>query len=358
MASLSDAKLFAWIEHLEHCPSCRARLSGRSPGDTIYQEALERTSTHAIAAAPCIEDEKNAAPDHLVELLQLSAIDRAAAVAREPRFKTYSLASYILERSETAVSYNPQLALVLARLARSITVQIDSRTCGGAEALADLGAYSLAMEGNAQRVCGNMAIALAALARARQIQARGGVDPDLTGRINLIEASLRRDLRQTQEALSLVKRAAETFRILKDHERWLWSQINHGNIFIVQGEFDRACTHLGETLSQTNDPKVLFVIRHNLTSALALAGRASEASRLHDETQELYDRFSAPLITSRRRWLEALIARGLGEERRAGSLLEEVSAELDERGYAFDAALVRLDLGKVRARQGEPLRVC
>lgn len=357
MASLSDAQLFAWIEHLEHCPSCRARLSGRLPGDTMYQEILDRASTQTLAASSRIAAEVSSAPDRLTELLNFSVSDRALAIAREPRFKNYSLANYILDISETAVAYNPQLVLLLARLARSITVHIDPRTCGGTEALADLGAYALAREGNAQRVSGDMTAALATFARARMVQTRGGVDPDLTGRINSLESSLRRDLRQPQEALSLLCRAAETFLALEDHERWLLTQINCANAFIVQEEFEHACTLLGDLLSQTRDPQSIFLIRHNLTSALAFAGRASEASRLHEETRELYERFSAPLIKSRRRWIEAIIARGLGEDQRAGSLLEEVSAELDERGYTFDAALVRLDLGKVRASQGSE-RVC
>jgi len=356
MGTLSDTQLFAWIEHLEHCPSCRARLGGLSPIDAMYQDVFDRALLRALAAVPCIAEERNTAPIDLAHLLKLPALARTLAVAAEPRFKTYSLASYILATSESTVSQNPRLALEMARLARFISTQIDPRTCGGTEALADLRAYALAMEGNAQRVCGDMAAALANFDRARNVQKRGSIDPDLIGRIDIAESSLRRDLRQTQDALTLLDRAAETFLSLEDHEHWLHTEINRANALIVQEEFDLACALLNEILPKANDPRLILFIRHNMASALASSGRHQEASRLLEESRELHIRFSNPLFASRRLWLEGLIACGLGEDRLATNLLNQAGTDLAERGYAFDAALARLDLRKLQARRrAEPV---
>ncbi len=359
MGFLSDDQLSAFVEHLEGCPLCQARLTRRMQVDAAHEESLACAVAHALEVAPCVAAQRDAAPARFAELLELPASGFFATVAVEPRFQTYSLANYVLERSERDVSHNPMLALVMARLARAITVRIDPRTCGGMEALADLGAYSLAMEGNVQRVCGRWPSALVAFARAREVQKRGGSDPDLMAKIDLMEASLLRDLRQIREALSLLDRAENAFLVLGDRERCLWTQINRANVSLVQGKPDGATAILEKLLGTTNDPQITLVIRHNLAWALAQAGQAREAARLHEETRDLCLRFSDPLNMSRRLWLEGVVAGGLGQDRRARSLLQKASDNLSERGYAFDAALARLDLAKVQARRsGEPLHTC
>lgn len=106
-------------------------------------------------------------------------------------------------------------------------------------ALADLGAYALAREGNAQRVCGEMAVALTAISRAREAQKRGGVDPHWAAQIDLMESSLRRDLGQLHTALNLLDRAAESFLELGELDLWAQAQINRSNVFQVQESSSR-----------------------------------------------------------------------------------------------------------------------
>lgn len=293
----------------------------------------------------------------LEEILSLPAPDRGAALARAPRFLTYPLASLALERSEKVISCDPGLALALTRISRTAATRIDPRTCGGPEAVADLGAYALAMEGNVQRVRGDMAVALTAIERSRELQELGGIDPDLIARIDLMEASLRRDLRQFDSALVLLDRATEVFLALGEHKRWLQAQINRANVFIVMKEFDEAALIL-DSLGETSDPQMTFLIRHNLASVLAFAGRGQEAQRMLEETRGFYLQFSDPLIANRRLWLEGIIAAGLGQDERAGSLLFDAAADLEKRGYAFDAALARHDLGRIQFHRGEPPYTC
>ncbi|HYU35918.1 MAG TPA: hypothetical protein VEW48_27485 [Thermoanaerobaculia bacterium] len=327
--------------------------------ETVYRESLDNAIAHALEVAPSIAAQRDAAPLLLAELLELPDSTHATAVATERRFQTYSLASYVLEKCKKTVSCNLKLALAMARLARVITRQIDPRTCGGIDALADLGAYALAMEGNVQRVCGHWPAAIASFARAREVQKRGGTDPDLMARINLLESSLRRDMRQFREALQLLDRVAEVCAALDDEEQLLRSQINRANLFLVQRELDGAGAILEEILSKTNDPQSILLIRHNLATTLVSAGRAKEAARLIEENRGLYLRFSDPLLNNRRLWLEGRVAREFGQDRHARSLLQEASNDLDERGYAFDAALARLDLAKLQAEhEGEPLYPC
>jgi tetratricopeptide (TPR) repeat protein len=314
---------------------------------------MERTYEKILDRAAA---ERGAAPERLKELLKQPLSERLMAIATKPRFQTHALAVYILEKSETVVFHQPRAALELTRLARAVTSQIDPRTCGGREALADLAAYTLAKEGNVQRVCGEMGAALMAFARAREAQKYGGVDSQLEAKISVMEASLRRDLGQLHRALSLLDRATAVFLELSEPELWSQAQVNRSNVFQVREDFDKAATILEDAMEKASTPYTLLCIRHNLIHLLACSGRPCEAARLLEKSRGLFQWLSDPLSKSRRLWVEGLIACGLGEEKLAEHLLDEAGSSLDERGYAFDAALARLDLGKLRARRrAEPV---
>jgi len=316
----------------------------------LVQAALSRTSRAA--------EDRAAAPAHLAALLALPASERERAVVVDPRYQTYALGSYTLDRCEKALAYDPALARELARLARAIAVQADPLACGGSAALADLEAYALAMEGNALRVAGELRDAFQAFMEAREAQERGGADPDLSARVDYLEASLRRDLRQFGASLHLLDRAGKVFQALRDRNQMARTIINRANVYIVQGEFAQAAATLEGALEFSCEPSLALVVRHNLIDILAKSGRASEASRLFEESREVYTQFSDPLTTSRRLWVEGIIARELGEDLEfSESRLNEAIERLTAAGYGLDAALAALDLVTVYAARGEAAKV-
>jgi len=316
----------------------------------LVQTALSRTSRAS--------EERNTAPTQLAELLALPPQEREIAVVLDPTYQTYALASYTLERCEKAVTYDPALARELARLARGIAMQADPLACGGAAALADLEAYALAMEGNSLRVAGELREAFQMFMEARQVEERGGADPDLGARIDFAEASLRRDLRQFGAAHHLLDRSGKVFRALKDRNQTARTLINRANVYIVQGEFAQAAATLEGALDFSCEPSLALIVRHNLIDILAKSGRAQEASRLFAESRELYLQFSDPLTTSRRLWVEGIIARELGEDLElAETRLTEVIDRLTTYGYGLDAAVAGLDLVTVYAARGQSAQV-
>ncbi|HYU35917.1 MAG TPA: hypothetical protein VEW48_27480 [Thermoanaerobaculia bacterium] len=331
-----------------------------APDGEIDASALDRSLELALSCAGRVREERATAPTHLAELLALPALDRETAVVVNPRYQSYTLAAYILERCAKAVFHDPALARELARLARAIAAQTDPRSCGGAAALADLEAYALAMEGNALRVAGELRDGLVAFMQAREIEEKGGADPDLAARIDLLEASLRRDIRQFGAALTLLDRAAATFATLRDREQMARVLINRANVFLVQRDLDKVLTTLKEALPLADDNWLGLFIRHNLIMAFADCGKAREAADLYEQSRNLYLQFPDPLTTSRRLWAEGLIARELGDLGTAHRLLSESAERLAEQGYGFDAALAGLELVAVYAKQGnadEVLRV-
>lgn len=304
-----------------------------------------------------IAEEKAMAPELLDELLALSGSEREKAIAVEPRFQTYSLASHALQRCGKAVFHDPAYARELAQIARTISNQTDPRYCGGAAALADLQAYSMAMEGNALRVSGDLDAALTRFDEARQLQERGGADPDLAARIDRLEASLRRDLRHFEIALRLLDRAAKTFSALQDHDQRARTVINRSNVYLVKGDFEQAIVTLQGVLDATCSSELALTVRHNLIDILAKSGRAQEAAVLFEETRPLYREHKEPLTTCRRIWVEGIIARELGNLEVASNLLQRASEGLAEHGYSAGAALAGLDLVAVYAMQDQATEV-
>jgi tetratricopeptide (TPR) repeat protein len=322
-----------------------------------YEGAFGRAFRKTCQHLARIEADHSAAPEHLAELLALARPERERALASSSRFHSYVLATHAMKRSERECLRAPARARELARLARSVVGHIDPRTCGGPEAVNDLHAGALAAEGNALRVCGNFRGALEAFAGARAIQRRGGVDPDLSPTIDLLESSLRRDLWQFGWALALLDRASEAFLSLEEPYRVAQTTINRANVYIVKGDWTRATALLRSAIDSDLDFEFALAARHNLADTLVKAGCAREAAQVFAATRSLYDLCTDTVMTSRRLWLEGLIARELGEDlQHANDLLEQATDNLMVLGYAWDAGLAELDLKTTRKRQADSTR--
>lgn len=332
------------------------RLAGGSV--LADDEALDQVLSRVLGRTSRVAAEKASAPAQLAELLAMPNHERETAVASQARFHTYSLASYTLERCEKVVFHDPAMAGELARLARTVAEQADPRECGGTAALADLVAYAMAMEANAARVGGNLHEAFSMFLQSRHTQDHGGADPDLSSRIDLLEASLRRDLRQFPAAFELLDRAERGFVALNDRNLQARVIINRANVYLVTRELAQVVENLRKALPLAQDPWLALIVRHNLIFALVECGCAREAADLYDSSRDLYLLYNDPLTVSRRMWAEGLIARELEEDLdKAERLLTQVMDRLTEHGYALDAAVAGLDLVMVYARRGENAQV-
>jgi hypothetical protein len=321
-------------------------------------ESLSQVLAKVLGQTSRVAAEKASAPEQLAELLAMPNHERESAVATQARFQTYSLASYTLERCEKVVFHDPAMAGELARLARTVAEQTDPRECGGTAALADLEAYAMAMQANAARVGGDLQEAFSTFLLSRRTQDRGGADPDLSARIDLLEASLRRDMRQFAAAFELLDRAERGFVALNDRNLQARVIINRANVFLVTRELDRVVENLRKALPLANDPWLALIVRHNLIFALVECGCAREAADLYESSRDLYLQYNDPLTANRRLWAEGLIARELEEDLdKAEKLLTQVMDRLAEHGYPLDAAVAGLDLVMVHARRGENAQV-
>lgn len=337
-----------------------ADLPGSGDGGSILEdpEAMDAVLKAVLSRTSKVAEERAAAPAQLAELLAMPNPERETAVTLQTRFQTYSLAAYTLERCEKVVFHDPLMAGSMARLARAVTQLADPRSCGGSAALADLEAYAMAMEGNAARVAGDLPTAFNKFLDSRHAQDRGGADPDLSARIDILESSLRRDLRQFPIAFHLLDRAERGFVALNDSNMQALAIINRANVFLVMRELGQVIDNLRQALPLAQDPWLALMVRHNLILALAECGEASEAASLFESSEQLYLQFNDPLTVSKRIWAKGLIARELDADlSNAEQLLGQAMAKLAEHGYSYDAALAGLDLAAAYARLGKSAEV-
>lgn len=323
------------------------KLARAVVSDTGDESSLAQDSFNLFSG---ITRDKTAAPARLSELLACSSVDRQRALRSDPRYQTYALAAYTLQRCEQAIGHSPGMSIELARLARLIVAQLDRRTCGGSAALADLGAYTLAMEGNAFRVSGSFQRATERFARAREIQGRGGADPDLTARVNRLESSLRRDLGQLDSALALLDRTEDLFDALRSNQQLALTIINRSNVFSVRRDFDQAMALLERAQNLSQDPYVLLCVRHNSIDILARSGRPREADQLLKQSRDLYRSHANHSIRSRKLWVESVILRETGANLDlARELMLEATNQLVDHGY--DASIAGIELAALRERE-------
>ena len=359
MEHLSDSQLKALARtrlnhsHVQSCSLCRARLlQFASSASSEYEAVLRRIEQKAGELIPQIQEEALSAAGLLRELLALPKADRNGLAALEPRFHSYPLALRILEESAVWIFRDPNRARELARLARSIAVRINPRTCGGSEALTDLTAYAIATEGNALRVRGRLQAALKMFRAARAVQEKGSTDPDLQARIDFLESSFRRDIRQFQSARFFLDRATEGFLHLQEKEQVANTFVARSILVGAERDYDQAAYFLEDALRWSRSPKLVLSIRHNLTEILARSGDLEGATKLFRQNEDLYRQFSNPLSSKRRIWLEALITRETGKDLRlARELLVKAVSGFAKSGYGMDASLASMDLQELQRRQ-------
>jgi tetratricopeptide (TPR) repeat protein len=99
------------------------------------------------------------------------------------------------------------------------------------------------------------------------------------------------------------------------------------------------------------------VLEFNLCKCLIDAGRHAEAAALLPKVKGLARQLGNGLDLLRCRWLQGLVAAGLGQLEEAAADLEAVAGELAALGIAFDAAQASLDLAVLSLRQGRPAEV-
>jgi tetratricopeptide (TPR) repeat protein/DNA-binding XRE family transcriptional regulator len=337
-----------WEILSRHEAFVRTRRKGRSAEILLDDLASEVRANAAAtyhrllslplpAALPAVSDRLRG-EDLWSRLADLSEEARLAVVQVAEEYQSWALCERICQESVEEASRNVERAAGLARLAQEVA----ERVPGSEEWRDRVRGYARSHVANAQRVSGELKVSDAALEAAKR-QWSAGSDPAALldpGQLLSLEASLRRDQRRFEEALTLLD---EALVIGRSPERIL---IKRGFTLEVMGDYERAVETLLQAAPQVEsqgDPRLLYTLRFNLAVNFTHTGRYEEAVELVQSVRKLASDLRDEVFLIRVIWLEGRIAAGLGRNDEALRLLEEAREKFAVLGMGYDVALALLE---------------
>jgi tetratricopeptide (TPR) repeat protein len=291
----------------------------------------------------------------LAELESLAASDRLRRVGEGGPFATPGVVRALVDRSHASRYKDAGETLHFAHLARTAAEACSPEGAGGEMRLADLRARAWGQHANALRLSGRLQEAEEAFATARGYRQQGTGDPML--RAWLLERMTPLYIFQKlfKEAIEMCEEAGQVYQELGESHLLASTLIQKAIATLYSGE----ARHAGRILNQAiplidneEDPHLLLAACHNLICCYIDLDRPDQALMLYVEARELYQELDDPLILLRATRQEGQLLRDLGHLRAAETALLRARKGYQEKGLAYEMALVSLDLASVYVKLG------
>jgi len=289
----------------------------------------------------------------LAELEKRPPGERLAVVRSDARFHHWGLFDRMLVKYLEAARNEPKSGIELVELALAV-VDLLSEERYTPELLNDFRAAGLAALANARRLAGFFEESKRALESAWNHLEDGTGDPLEGASLLSIEASLWRDLGQLDRSAGILDRAVQIYQRVGDDNHCARMLIQKG-LAIGYAEPASGIETLQEALALLDvaqEPRLELCARHNLALFLDDTGKPEEALALLEMTRPLYRVFGDRHTQLLLHWLEARIARSLGDLAEAEAVLQKVIAELERRGMRYEQTLAAIDLVQVYSLRG------
>lgn len=353
------------VRHLlSGCLTCAAELRRLVKGFTAssspapeevneVEEALSRAARAVRERASPGSGQIDAVYKFARLLLSQPPLRQELLLKNSARGRSWALAELLLETSFSLRFENPRRMVELAELAFRTAAGLDPKEFGP-RAVVDLEARAAAELANALRVAGDDDSSLQALLAAFRLSSFGTGDSALKARIFEVAALVFRRRRMQELAAKLLQRSFSLYRRAGETQRAGRVLVSWG-VLESQRPDPRACleklSQASEMLDLSEDSPLALSVVHNMLFALVDLERYEAAAEMLEECRHLYATDTHRLTTLRLTWLEARIAGGLGLEIEAEVKLLEVAHGFHLHGCAHEAALARLDLALLLARQ-------
>lgn len=302
------------------------------------------------------QEARREAGEQWERLRRLPPKERRAVVEAEPALQNWALCERVCAESEKAAADEASRALEIAELALHVAQLVPGEEGWRSR----VQSYAWAFVGNARRVAGNLRDAEEAFTRSHVLWGADAITaPSLLDESRLLdlEASLRRGQRRLPEALALLDKALTVSQNDQGTGRIL---LKKAFVQEQMGGFEAAITTLEQAAALVNgehEPRLMSVLRFNLSVNLVHLRRYTEAAALLPEVRELAERLGNGLDLVRVLWLEGRVAAGLGQREIAITDLEQVRAEFTVREIAYEAALISLELAVLYLEVGRAAEV-
>jgi len=363
---LEPARTRAAVKHLAGgCAACLGRLLAAIPPDMMmppraaadqgdaYDAAIDRAWRAARPLVPRWKEDCAQIERGLALIRAHPDGETGLTWGQRQSIRGWKHVEVLLALSFEARHRDPADMLQLAECAQEVADRLPPPAYGAAFLL-DLRARAWAELGNARRVNERFSRANAALEQARSLFEQGTGDRMVEARIDEIEASLRKALRQLDAAHGLLDRVHRAWLDLGDRHLAGRALVLKGLTLIIGSEPAAAARFLRQAVDMLDagrDPQLLAAAYHDLLWALVEAGRFAEAGRVlfkHDLRRAFAD---DPLSVLRLRWVETKLLAARGRCADAEGVFREVRAGFVDRGLEYVAAMVGMDLAAVLLRQ-------
>jgi tetratricopeptide (TPR) repeat protein len=269
------------------------------------------------------------------------------------RFQSATLVRLLIEESRKHIPGEPEAALHLAELARTVA-NANPRM----QEFFDLTVLATAHMANACRVGETPRQAEEHFLHARYvIRTHGVTHPEVLARVDDLEGSLRKDQRLFEKAEELLARAAMLYRLVNAHEDMARVLINLGTVYNQRGDASTAIETTRSALDMLppgSEPRLYLCGHFNLACQLFAAGRSQETEEILEADADLYKNFADSSTQLRLTWLRGNLAESRGEADPAEQAYREARDGFinHSQGRGYDAAMVSMDLAIFYLRRG------
>ena len=274
-------------------------------------------------------------------------------------FWTWGLCELLLERSWSLRHDDPLGMFRLAGLACEAADHLDPAVYGEKETF-DLRSRAWGEYANACRVQDDLPRADWAIGRALELFKSGSGEPLLRARLAELAAGLfscQRQFPAAFQALDLARALREKYGDPQDAVRVL---VKRGIYTGRSGDPEMGLRLLAQALQSIDrdrDPKLVFIILHNMLLFRVDNGDYREANMQLFEMRPLYAHYAGAVDLAKLRWIEGRIAVGMGELERAERSFLHVREEFERQGQVHHAAVICLDLASIWLQQGRTAEV-
>lgn len=331
-----------------------------APGEAATQEMLEGLFERVSAAGT--EGSRRLALEKLHGWAQWAALEpltpeeRALRIVDSPAMQTWGLHQRLIEASRWYTRQDPQEAVDIVQLAIMLAELIDPAKLGGEESRQDLLAESYALLGDAQRLASDFENSRHSFNEAWQHEEMGTGNPYTAAYIGRMEAYWMIDLGEFEVAEATLDDALAKYRSVGDVGEEGRILVKMGIAAGYAGDAARGVSHIRRALpliDTKREPRVWMCAQHDLAWFLAEAGEAKDALEVLEGARRLYRQFPDDHTQLRLHWLEAKIARGIGKEDQAATILRQLWDEFRARDLRHDLLMVTLDLAEVMVAGGQ-----
>jgi tetratricopeptide (TPR) repeat protein len=289
------------------------------------------------------------------EIMSLSGEEQRHRIAKDDRLANPHLVQHLIDGSHKVRYQDPARMLDLTRVALLVAEACTAKAAGNELRLADLRARTWGHHGNSLRICGHLREAEDAFAHALSEADQGTGDPPLRARLLAQIGSLRSHQRRFEEAVESAGAAAQIYRDLGDSHAFATAVIQKAYGTLMAGGSEKAVDLINRAIPLIDcesDPHLLLVACHNLIRCYIDLDRPDHALSIFAETRDLYLEFDDPMIRLRAHWQEGQLLRDMGHPHEAEARLLEAQKGFLDRGLAYEAAVLSLDLAALYLKTG------